>query len=111
MNLVAKEYVAASRMSGECLILSRFTGAARELRDAIIVNPYDIEATGEAIAQALEWMSTRWWNECGACEHSEGTQHLLVGRHPDWGTVRTSAEWMMEGVVPQLGRLASPTRR
>ena len=34
--------------------MSRFTGAARDLRDAIIVNPYDTEATGEAIAQALE---------------------------------------------------------
>jgi trehalose-6-phosphate synthase len=53
MNLVAKEYVAAKRDERGVLILSRFTGAARELRDAIIVNPYDIEATGEAIAQAL----------------------------------------------------------
>jgi trehalose-6-phosphate synthase len=53
MNLVAKEYVAAKTDERGVLILSRFTGAARELRDAIIVNPYDIEATGEAIAQAL----------------------------------------------------------
>ena len=53
MNLVAKEYVAAKRDERGVLILSRFTGAARELRDAIIVNPYDIEAAGEAIAQAL----------------------------------------------------------
>jgi len=53
MNLVAKEYVAAQQEEQGVLILSRFTGASRELRDAIIVNPYDIEATGEAIAQAL----------------------------------------------------------
>lgn len=53
MNLVAKEYVAAKGDERGVLILSRFTGAARELRDAIIVNPYDIESTGEAIAQAL----------------------------------------------------------
>ena len=53
MNLVAKEYVAAKQDERGVLILSRFTGAARELRDAIIVNPYDIESTGEAIAQAL----------------------------------------------------------
>ncbi|MBV8674266.1 MAG: trehalose-6-phosphate synthase [Acidobacteriaceae bacterium] len=53
MNLVAKEFVAARQDERGILILSRFTGAARELRDAIIVNPYDIEATGEAIAQAL----------------------------------------------------------
>ena len=54
MNLVAKEYVAARRDERGVLILSRFTGAARDLHDAIIVNPYDVEATAEAIAQALE---------------------------------------------------------
>lgn len=53
MNLVAKEYVAAQKDEQGVLILSRFTGAARELRDALIVNPYDVNATGEAIAQAL----------------------------------------------------------
>ena len=36
------------------MILSRFTGAARELYDAIIVNPYDVKSTGEAIARALQ---------------------------------------------------------
>ncbi len=54
MNLVAKEYVAARHDERGVLILSRFTGAARELHDAIIVNPYDVMATGEAIAQALK---------------------------------------------------------
>jgi trehalose-6-phosphate synthase len=54
MNLVAKEYVAARQDERGVLILSRFTGAARDLRDAIIVNPYDIRSTGEAIAQALK---------------------------------------------------------
>lgn len=53
MNLVAKEYVAAQKDERGVLILSKFTGASRELRDAIIVNPYDMQATGEAIAQAL----------------------------------------------------------
>ena len=54
MNLVAKEYVAARQDERGVLILSRFTGAARDLPDALIVNPYDIRSTGEAIAQALE---------------------------------------------------------
>jgi trehalose 6-phosphate synthase len=54
MNLVAKEYVAARQDERGVLILSRFTGAARDLRDAIIVNPYDIQASSDAIAQALE---------------------------------------------------------
>jgi alpha,alpha-trehalose-phosphate synthase [UDP-forming] len=54
MNLVAKEYVAARHDERGVLILSQFTGAARELLDAILVNPYDVQATAEAIAQALE---------------------------------------------------------
>jgi alpha,alpha-trehalose-phosphate synthase [UDP-forming] len=54
MNLVAKEYVAERQDERGVLILSRFTGAAKELHDAIIVNPYDIESTAEAVAQALD---------------------------------------------------------
>jgi trehalose 6-phosphate synthase len=54
MNLVAKEFLAARRDEGGVLILSQFTGAARELRDALLVNPYDIDQTAEAIRAALE---------------------------------------------------------
>ena len=54
MNLVAKEFVAARDDEQGVLILSRFTGAARELRDAVLVNPYDIERTADAIRYSLE---------------------------------------------------------
>ena len=54
MNLVAKEFVAARADEGGALILSRFTGAARELRDALIVNPYDAEQLADSIRLALE---------------------------------------------------------
>ena len=54
MNLVAKEFLAARGDERGVLILSQFTGAARELRDALLVNPYDIEQTAEAIRTALE---------------------------------------------------------
>ncbi|MGA8021989.1 MAG: trehalose-6-phosphate synthase, partial [Candidatus Acidiferrales bacterium] len=54
MNLVAKEYVAAREDEDGVLILSQFTGAARELRDALLVNPYDIEQLAESIRRALE---------------------------------------------------------
>jgi trehalose 6-phosphate synthase len=53
MNLVAKEYVAAQDDDDGSLILSRFTGASRELRDAWIVNPYDVEDMALAIHDAL----------------------------------------------------------
>lgn len=55
MNLVAKEYVAAQDPADPgVLILSRFAGAAEELRNALIVNPYDIGATADVIRVALE---------------------------------------------------------
>jgi trehalose-6-phosphate synthase len=54
MNLVAKEFLAARHDEQGVLILSRFTGAARELPDALMVNPYDVEQTAEAIRFALE---------------------------------------------------------
>ena len=53
MNLVAKEYVAACEDDQGALILSRFAGASHELRDALIVNPYDTEQLAEAIHFAL----------------------------------------------------------
>ncbi len=54
MNLVAKEFVAARDDEDGVLILSKFTGAAVELRDALIVNPYDIAAVAEAMHAGLE---------------------------------------------------------
>ena len=54
MNLVAKEFLAARSDERGVLILSQFTGAARELRDALLVNPYDIDQTADAIRVALE---------------------------------------------------------
>jgi len=54
MNLVAKEFLAARNDERGVLILSRFTGAARELHDALAVNPYDAEELAEAIRSGLE---------------------------------------------------------
>ena len=53
MNLVAKEFVAARDDERGALILSQFTGAARELPEALIVNPYDTEECAAALGQAL----------------------------------------------------------
>ncbi len=53
MNLVAKEFVASREDESGVLILSQFAGASRELKDAIIVNPYDIESMADAIYKAL----------------------------------------------------------
>jgi len=53
MNLVAKEFVASRADEQGVLILSTFAGAAHELSDALLVNPYDVSQVGEAIHRAL----------------------------------------------------------
>jgi len=53
MNLVAKEFVAARDDEAGVLVLSQFTGAARDLPEALIVNPYDLQQASEALAVAL----------------------------------------------------------
>ena len=54
MNLVAKEYVATRADNRGVLVLSEFTGAADELRQAVRVNPHDIEGVKDAIMTAVE---------------------------------------------------------
>lgn len=54
MNLVAKEYIAAQDPADPgVLVLSRFAGAAEQLTEALLVNPYDTQATADAIERAL----------------------------------------------------------
>jgi len=54
MNLVAKEYLAAREDERGVLVLSQFTGAARELAEALIVNPYNLDEAADALAAALD---------------------------------------------------------
>jgi len=53
MNLVCKEFVAVRDDERGVLILSRFAGAAREMPEALIVNPYHVEECADALQQAL----------------------------------------------------------
>ena len=54
MNLVAKEFVAARNDDRGVLVLSELTGAAQELKDAVIINPYDSDGFPRAIERAIE---------------------------------------------------------
>src|SRR5207302_317192 len=54
MNLVSKEYVASREDEQGVLILSTFAGAAHELSDALLVNPYDVSQLADSIHRALE---------------------------------------------------------
>jgi len=53
MNLVAKEFVACQVGDPGVLVLSRLTGAAETMREALLVNPFDVDATASAIQRAL----------------------------------------------------------
>ncbi len=57
MNLVAKEFVASRDDDQGVLVLSTFAGAALELSDALLVNPYDVQQVAGAIQRALEMPS------------------------------------------------------
>jgi trehalose 6-phosphate synthase len=61
MNLVAKEYVIVqhARRAAGALVLSEFTGAAAELREAVLCNPFDVEGLSACIEQAVELPSER----------------------------------------------------
>ena len=54
MNLVAKEYVACRQRDDGALVLSEFTGAARELRQAYLVNPHDINGLKDRLVEAMK---------------------------------------------------------
>jgi trehalose 6-phosphate synthase len=54
MNLVSKEFVASRDDEGGMLVLSEFAGAANELHEAVVVNPYDTDGCARALAGALE---------------------------------------------------------
>ena len=81
MNLIAKEFIASQVDEPGVLVLSQFAGAAAELNDAVIVNPFDADGMAEALYEALEmplgerhrrwermnqivWRHTAsWWSE------------------------------------------------
>ena len=81
MNLVAKEFVSARDDERGVLILSEFAGAARELPQALIVNPYAIDACARTLGEALT-MTDRGTAQSHACDAVGGrrVQRLPVGR-------------------------------
>ncbi|NJR75251.1 MAG: trehalose-6-phosphate synthase [Scytonema sp. CRU_2_7] len=77
MNLVAKEYIASQSNNFGVLVLSKFCGASEDLQEAIIINPYDIYETANALKFALEMpnreRSARWQALMKrVCNHTAG---------------------------------------
>ena len=92
MNLVAKEFVAAQSPDDPgILIISRFAGAARELSDALVVNPYDTDGVANAINRALTMRRRerveRWSSMMGVLEDND----LTAWRRKYVGALRRTA--------------------
>ncbi|MBA3939294.1 MAG: trehalose-6-phosphate synthase, partial [Planctomycetes bacterium] len=79
LNLVCKEYAAASEDLDAVLVLSEFAGAAEEMGEALVVNPYDTEAVAMAIARALEMPLAERRQRMGALR-----QRVLEADNRDW---------------------------
>ena len=75
MNLVAKEFVSV-REDGGALILSQFTGASAELRDALLVNPYDLDGVADAIRRAVEMPREEQAARMGRMHHTVREQNI-----------------------------------
>jgi trehalose 6-phosphate synthase len=70
MNLVAKEFIAAREDERGSLILSTFAGAAHELTDALLVNPYDVQQLAGALRRAIEMSDEEQSTRMGRMRHT-----------------------------------------
>ena len=81
MNLVAKEFVAARGDGRGVLVLSKFTGAARELTDAVLVNPFDVAELADGLYAALTMSADEQERRMRRMRRPGGRpQHLPLGR-------------------------------
>ena len=81
MNLVAKEFVAARDDEHGVLVLSALAGAAQELEDALIINPYDVDAFAAALVAGHRHAgATSRWRACGRCGRSWPAGTSSTGR-------------------------------
>ena len=79
MNLVAKEYVAARDDNTGALVLSEFTGAADQLKHALLVNPHDIDGLKAAIMRAVNIPAPRPAAGCAPCAGKSSTTTSTAG--------------------------------
>jgi trehalose 6-phosphate synthase len=86
MNLIAKEY-AASKDDDGVLILSEFAGAAEELNDAILVNPFDVQKTAGAIKTAIEMPAEE------KKQRFQSMKQKVKDRDSDWWLNSFLKEW------------------
>jgi hypothetical protein len=80
MNLVAKEFVAARDDEQGVLVLSEFTGAARDLTEALIVNPYDLPRRAKPWPRLCTCHPRSSGSACARCAASCPSSTSIAGR-------------------------------
>ena len=105
MNLVAKEFVSSRDDERGVLILSQFTGAARELPEAVIVNPYDTDQTAAALHMAL----------CMPAGEQRARLRLMRGLIQEFNVYRWAGRMLIDAASMRrrgrlLDRAATPER-
>ena len=105
MNLVAKEFVAARDDERGVLILSEFTGAARDLTEALIVNPYDLRQASDALAAALRMPE----------EEQRERMHSMRRLVSEFNVYRWAGRMLVDAAETRrrdrmIGRLSAPNR-
>src|SRR5256886_4109857 len=102
MNLVAKEFVSARDDERGVLILSQFTGAARELPEAIIVNPYDTDQCAAALHMALSMPAAG----------QRARSRLMRGLIQEFNVYRWAGRMLIDAAgMRRRGRLLEPAAR
>ena len=99
-NLVAKEYVACQRQGAGVLVLSEFAGAAAEMGEALMINPYDVEHTAATIRRALEMPATERSERMTAL-HKRVTRNNVFA----WGEHFT--KYLAEAAASRTARVAA----
>ena len=84
MNLVAKEFVAARDDEDGVLVLSALAGAAQELREALVINPYDVDGFAARSARRSTCRLTNADAECARCGGSSPDAMSSAGRRTSW---------------------------
>jgi len=103
MNLVAKEYVAAQDPDDPgVLILSRFAGAARQLSDALIINPNSPEEISDALSRALSMDLAERKRRWETLFHNVQTQDVTAWRDHFVQTLTAPAKTVPEAVAPKV---------
>ena len=102
MNLVAKEYVACRYEDDGALVLSEFAGAADELRQAWLVNPYDINGMKAALLEAYRAPQGHDAPDAGDAQDRAGEGRRRLGR--------AASSTGSPAVRPEHGKIVRPPR-